>query len=90
MSSEDIRNRPWTEAEKQALRDASEAQAAGRQVPAEEYETVGRDLGQTRSARVRASCSYEDRHSKSVVVVSRIASWQRISCWRGELPAGIE
>jgi uncharacterized protein (DUF4415 family) len=42
MSSEDIRNRQWTEAEKQALRDASEARAAGRPLPADEYEDIPR------------------------------------------------
>ena len=42
MSTEDIRSRTWTEAEKRALRRASEAQAAGRDLPVVEYEDIPR------------------------------------------------
>ena len=42
MTTEDIRNRQWTEAEKQALRRASEARAAGRDLPEKEYEDIPR------------------------------------------------
>jgi len=40
MSIEDIRNRKWTEAEKQALRRASAARAAGQKLPEKEYEDI--------------------------------------------------
>ncbi len=42
MSSEDIRNRKWTEAEIQAVRRASAARAAGRDLPEKEYEHIPR------------------------------------------------
>jgi uncharacterized protein (DUF4415 family) len=42
MTSEDIRNRKWTDAEKQAIRQASEARAAGLDLPEEEYEDIPR------------------------------------------------
>ena len=42
MTTEDIRNRQWTEAEKQALRRATAAQAAGRDLPEKEYEDIPR------------------------------------------------
>ena len=42
MTSEDIRNRQWTDAEKQAIRRTSEAQAAGLDLPEEEYEDIPR------------------------------------------------
>ena len=42
MSTEDIRNRKWTEAEKQALRRAAAARAAGIDLPEAEYEDIPR------------------------------------------------
>ena len=42
MTSEDIKNRQWTEAEVEAVRKASEAQAAGLDLPEEEYEDIPR------------------------------------------------
>jgi uncharacterized protein (DUF4415 family) len=42
MTSEDIRNRQWTESEIEAVRKASEAQAAGRDLSEEEYEDIPR------------------------------------------------
>ena len=42
MTSEDIRNRPWTKSEIEAVRKASEAQAAGRDLPEEEYKDIPR------------------------------------------------
>jgi uncharacterized protein (DUF4415 family) len=42
MTSEDIRNRKWTESEIEAVRRASEAQAAGLDLPEEEYEDIPR------------------------------------------------
>ena len=42
MTSEDIRNRQWTESEIEAVRSASEAQAAGRDLPVKEYKDIPR------------------------------------------------
>lgn len=42
MTSEDIRNRKWTEAEKQAVRRAAAARAAGLDLPEKEYEDIPR------------------------------------------------
>jgi uncharacterized protein (DUF4415 family) len=42
MTTEDIRNRKWTDAEKQAIRFASEARAAGLDLPEKEYEDIPR------------------------------------------------
>jgi uncharacterized protein (DUF4415 family) len=42
MNSEDIRNRKWTDAERQAIRRASQAQAAALDLPAEEYSSIPR------------------------------------------------
>ncbi len=42
MSSEDIRNRKWTEAEMRAMRRASASRAAGLDLPEKEYEDVPR------------------------------------------------
>ncbi len=42
MTSEDIRNRKWTEAEIEAVRRGGEAQRAGIDLPEEEYEDIPR------------------------------------------------
>jgi uncharacterized protein (DUF4415 family) len=42
MSTEEIRNRQWTESEIEAVRKANEAQAAGRNLPKKEYEDISR------------------------------------------------
>jgi len=42
MTSEDIKRRQWTEAEKRAVREAAKAQAEGRDLPEEEYEDIPR------------------------------------------------
>ena len=86
MSSEDIRNRPWTKAEKQALRNASQAQSAGRQFPAKEYEDIPRlteeqlsNLVRLRGARKKVAVSVrfdpqvlESLHSKGEGHLTRI------------------
>jgi uncharacterized protein (DUF4415 family) len=51
MSTEDIRNRKWTEAEKQVLRRAAAERAAGLDLPEEEYEDIPR-LTQEQLARM--------------------------------------
>jgi uncharacterized protein (DUF4415 family) len=40
MSTADIRNRPWTESEIEAVRKASDAQRAGSRLPKGEYEGI--------------------------------------------------
>lgn len=42
MSSGAIRNRTWTDVERQALRSASATQAAGRALPTEQYADIPR------------------------------------------------
>jgi uncharacterized protein (DUF4415 family) len=42
MTTEDIRDRNWTDAEKQAIRRASEARAAGLDLPEKEYKDIPR------------------------------------------------
>ncbi len=42
MTSEDIRNRQWTKSEIEAVRKANEAQAAGHDLPEEEYKDIPR------------------------------------------------
>ena len=42
MTSEDIKSRKWTKSEIEAVRKASEAQAAGRDLPEEDYEDIPR------------------------------------------------
>jgi uncharacterized protein (DUF4415 family) len=42
MTSEDIRNRQWTKSEIEAVRKAKEAQAAGHDLPKEEYKDIPR------------------------------------------------
>ena len=42
VTSEDIRNRKWTEAEIEAVRRAAARQAAGEDLPEEEYEDIPR------------------------------------------------
>jgi uncharacterized protein (DUF4415 family) len=42
MKSEDIRNRQWTKPEIEAMRKASDAQSASRDLPEEEYEDIPR------------------------------------------------
>ena len=42
MTSEDIRNRQWTKSEIEAVRRAAARQAAGEELPEEEYEDIPR------------------------------------------------
>ena len=54
MTSEDIRNRQWTESEIEAVRRASEAQAAGLDLPESEYEDIPRLTAEQLARMVRA------------------------------------
>lgn len=76
MSTEDIRNREWTESEIEAVRKANEAQAAGRDLPEEEYEDIPRLSEEQLAHLVRL------RGGKRKVVVSvrldpRVLDWLR-------------
>ena len=62
MTTEDIRNRQWTESEIEAVRKASEAQAAGRDLPEEEYEDIPR---------------LTEEQLASMVAGTRLAAFQR-------------
>ena len=53
MTSEDIRNRKWTEAEVQAMRRAGAARAAGLDLPEKEYEDISRLTPQQLASMVR-------------------------------------
>ena len=53
MSTEDIRNRQWTDSEKQAIRHASEARAAGVELAEKEYEDIPRLTGEQLARMVR-------------------------------------
>jgi uncharacterized protein (DUF4415 family) len=53
MSTDDIRNRQWTEAEKGALRTASQARAAGRELSKAEYKDIPRLTGEQLANLVR-------------------------------------
>ena len=53
MTAKDIRNREWTDAEKQAIRRASEARSAGLDLPEEEYRDIPRLTEEQLSSLVR-------------------------------------
>jgi len=53
MTTEDIRSRNWTDAEKQAIRHASEARAAGLDLSEKEYEEIPRLTEEQLSSLVR-------------------------------------
>ena len=54
MTSEELRNRQWTESEIEAVRRASEAQAAGLDLPESEYEDIPRLTAEQLARMVRA------------------------------------
>lgn len=53
MSTEDIRNRKWTEAEIEAVRRAAANRAAGVDLPEEEYEDIPRLTAEQLASMVR-------------------------------------
>jgi uncharacterized protein (DUF4415 family) len=76
MSSEDIRNRQWTEEERQAVRKAAEDRAAGRDLPEEEYLDIPRLTEEQLSRMVRL------RNARRKVAVSvrldpQVLDWLR-------------
>ena len=53
MTSEDIKNRQWTKAEIEAVRRMAAAQAAGEDLPEEEYEDIPRLTAEQLASMVR-------------------------------------
>jgi len=76
MNTEDIRNRQWTEDEKQALRKASEARAAGRDLPEKEYEDIPR-LTEEQLARMVRLRDVKRKVPVSVCLDPQVLDWLR-------------
>ena len=76
MSTEDIRNRNWTDAEKQAIRRASEARAAGLDLPEKEYEDIPR-LTEEQLARLVRPRRARRKVAVSVRLDPQVLDWLR-------------
>ena len=76
MTSEDIRNRQWTESEIEAVRRASEAQAAGIDLPEEEYEDIPR-LTEEQLARMVRLRDVRRKVPVSVRLDPQVLEWLR-------------
>jgi uncharacterized protein (DUF4415 family) len=76
MTSEDIRNRQWTEAEIEAVRRGSEAQAAGLDLPEEEYEDIPR-LTEEQLARMVRLRDVRRKVPVSVRLDAEVLEWLR-------------
>jgi len=76
MNTEDIRNRKWTDAEKQAIRRASEARAAGLDLPEEEYEDIPRLTEEQLSNLVRLRAA-KRKVAVSVRLDPQVLDWLR-------------
>ena len=76
MTSEDIRNRQWTKSEIEAVRKANEAQAAGRELPEEEYEDIPRLTEEQLASMVRLR-DVRRKVPVSVRLDPRVLDWLR-------------
>ena len=76
MTSEDIRSRQWSESEIEAVRKANEAQAAGRELPEEEYEDIPR-LTEEQLARMVRLRPIQRKVAVSVRLDPRVLDWLR-------------
>jgi len=76
MTTEDIRNRQWTEAEKQALRNASKDRAAGRELSEQEYADIPRLTEEQLSKLVRLRGSRR-KVAVSVRLDPQVLDWLR-------------
>jgi uncharacterized protein (DUF4415 family) len=76
MNSEDIRNRKWTDAEKQTIRRAGEAQAAGLDLPEAEYERIPR-LTEAQLARMIRLRDVRPKVPVSVRLDAEVLDWLR-------------
>ena len=76
VTSEDIRNRQWTESEIEAVRKASEAQAAGLELSEEEYEDIPR-LTEEQLARMVRLRDVRRKVPVSVRLDPQVLDWLR-------------
>src|SRR5580698_6387588 len=76
MTSEDIRNRKWTDAEKQAIRRASAARAAGLDLPEAEYDDIPR-LTEEQLARMVRLRDVRRKVPVSVRLDAEVLEWLR-------------
>ena len=76
MNSNDIRNRQWSEAEIETVRRASEAQAAGIDLPEEEYEDIPR-LTEEQLARMVRLREVRRKVPVSVRLDPQVLEWLR-------------
>jgi uncharacterized protein (DUF4415 family) len=76
MTSEDIRNRKWTKSEIEAVRRASEARAAGIDLPEEEYEDIPR-LTEEQLARMVRLRDVRRKVPVSVRLDAEVLEWLR-------------
>ena len=76
MTSEDIRNRQWTESEIEAVRKASDAQSAGRDLPKAEYEDIPR-LTEEQLARMVRLRDVRRKVPVSVRLDPQVLDWLR-------------
>jgi uncharacterized protein (DUF4415 family) len=76
MSSEDIKSRNWTDAEKQAIRRASEGRAAGLDLPEKEYEDIPR-LSEEQLAHLVRLRGTRRKVAVSVRLDPRVLEWLR-------------
>lgn len=76
MATEDIRNRQWTKSEIEAVRKASEAQAAGRELPEKEYEDIPR-LTEDQLARMVRLRPMRRKVAVSVRLDPQVLDWLR-------------
>jgi uncharacterized protein (DUF4415 family) len=76
MNTEDIGSRRWTDAEKQAMRRASEARAAGVDLPAKEYEDIPR-LTEEQLAKLVRPRKARPKVAVSVRLDPQVLDWLR-------------
>ena len=76
MTTEDIRNRNWSDAEKQAIRRASEARTVGLDLPEKEYEDIPR-LTEDQLARMVRLRPVQRKVAVSVRLDPRVLDWLR-------------
>ena len=76
VTSEDIRNRKWTEAEKEAIRRAAADRAAGLDLPEEEYEDIPRLTAEQLAQMVRLRGSRR-KQAVSVRLDPEVLAWLR-------------
>ena len=76
MSTADIKSRQWSDAEKQAIRRASEARAAGLDLPEKEYEDIPR-LTEEQLAKLVRPRQVRRKVAVSVRLDPQVLEWLR-------------